>query len=148
MAIHRHAPFFAGFRQIGRHHRRLLEHALDVVPDATQPGSSIGGDLFEDLHVRERRWPGHPIGDEPVLLLIVAGFLTTLYATLLIAIRTSASRAEEQSLSWGERAGRANSRFGRVFVADEFRWLRRLWIGAWLATIGSAGLGLLLHAQL
>jgi penicillin-binding protein 1A len=50
----------------------LLEHALDGVPDATQPGSSIGGDLFEDLHVRERRWPGHPIGDEPVLLLIVA----------------------------------------------------------------------------
>jgi hypothetical protein len=49
----------------------LLKDALDGVPDSTQPGSSIGGDLLEKLHVRERHWTGHPIGDEPVLLLVV-----------------------------------------------------------------------------
>jgi hypothetical protein len=76
----------------------------------------------------------------------VVSFFSTLYATLLVGVRTGAvvDRAEERDLSWGERAGRANSRFGRFFVADEFRSLRRLYFGAWMATIGSAGLGLLL----
>jgi hypothetical protein len=73
-------------------------------------------------------------------------FFTTLYAILLVGVRTGAvaNRAEERELSWGERAGRANSRFGRFFVADEFKSLRRLYFGAWMTTIGSAGLGLLL----
>ena len=52
--------------------------------------------------------------------------------------------AEERELSWGERAGRANNRFGQFLVADEFRSLRRFYFGAWVATLGSGGLGLLL----
>jgi hypothetical protein len=56
------------------------------------------------------------------------------------------SSAEEQELSWGERAGRANSRFGRFFVADEFKSLRRLLFGALVGVIGSFGLLLLLIA--
>jgi hypothetical protein len=79
-------------------------------------------------------------------LVFVVSFFTALYATLLVGTRTGASinRAEERELSWGERAGRANSRFGRFFIADEFRSLRKLYFGAWMATIGSLGLGLLL----
>ena len=78
-------------------------------------------------------------------IVFVVSFFATLYATLLVGVRTGAvvDRAEERELSWGERAGRANSRFGRFFVADEFRSLRRLYFGAWMATIGSAALGLL-----
>ena len=54
-------------------------------------------------------------------------FFTMLYATLLVGVRAGAgvNSAEEQALSWGERAGRANSRFGQFLVADEFRSLRR-----------------------
>lgn len=76
----------------------------------------------------------------------VVSFFATFYVTLLVMTRTGAlaNRADERALSWGERAGRANSRFGRFFVADEFRSLRRLYIGAWMAMIGSFGLGLLL----
>lgn len=76
----------------------------------------------------------------------VVSFFATLYATLLVVTRTGAlaNRAEERALSWGERAGLANSRFGRFFFADEFRSLRRLYFGAGMATIGSFGLGLLL----
>ena len=73
-------------------------------------------------------------------------FFATLYVTLLVSVRAGAgvNSAEERELSWGERAGRANSRFGLFLVADEFQWLRRLFLGAWLAMIGSGGLGLLL----
>jgi hypothetical protein len=58
----------------------------------------------------------------------VVSFFTTLYATLLVGVRAGAgvNRAEERELSWGERSGRANSRFGRFLVADEFRSLRRV----------------------
>ena len=73
-------------------------------------------------------------------------FFTMLYATLLVGVRAGAgvNHADERELNWGERAGRANSRFGHFLVADEFRSLRRFYFGAWLATIGSGGLGLLL----
>jgi len=63
--------------------------------------------------------------------LLVSFFATTLYATFLVITRTEAlaNQAEERLLSWGERAGRANSRFGRFLIADEFRSLQRaiLW---------------------
>ena len=72
-------------------------------------------------------------------------FFATLYLTLFVGVKTAAVvNLEERELSWGERAGRANSRFGLFIVADEFRWLRRLFLGACLATIGSGGLGILL----
>jgi hypothetical protein len=79
-------------------------------------------------------------------VVFVVNFFAALYATLLIGLRTGAvvNRADERHLSWGERAGRANSRLGRFFVEDEFRSLRRLYFGAWLTMIASAGLGFLL----
>src|SRR4029078_5046564 len=64
-----------------------LEGTLDRIPDAAHPStcrrSSAGytwhlrclyrlvGDFFEQLHVSERCWPGHPIRNKSVLLLIV-----------------------------------------------------------------------------
>jgi hypothetical protein len=74
-------------------------------------------------------------------------FLTMLYATFLVVVRAGAgvNHTEERDLSWGERAGRANSRLGLFLVAEEFRSLRRFYFGAWLATLGSAGLGFLLQ---
>ena len=79
-------------------------------------------------------------------LAFLVSFFTMLYATLMVIVRTGAgvNLAEERELSWGERAGRANSRFGLFLVADKWRWLRRIYFGAWLATLGSAGLGFLL----
>ena len=79
-------------------------------------------------------------------LAFFVSFFTMLYATLLVIVRAGAgvNRPEEQALSWGERAGRANSRFGQFLVADKFGALRRFYFGAWLATLGSAGLGFLL----
>jgi hypothetical protein len=73
-------------------------------------------------------------------VVFVLSFFTAFYATLLVIARTGPNRAEERELSWGERAGRANSRLGRFFIADEFRSLRRLYFGASMATIGSFGL--------
>jgi hypothetical protein len=75
-------------------------------------------------------------------LVFVVSFFTAAYLTLLISVRTGAlvERPEERGLRWGERAGRKNSRFGRFFVADEFRSLRRLWLGAWMSMIGSFAL--------
>ena len=79
-------------------------------------------------------------------LAFVVSFFTMLYATLLVGVRAGAgvNPADERELSLGERAGRANSRFGQFLVAHEFRSLRRFYFGAWLTMIGSAGLGLLL----
>jgi hypothetical protein len=79
-------------------------------------------------------------------VVLIASAIAYLYAILLLISRTGAVRAEEQELSWGERAGRANSRFGRFFVADEFKSLRRLLFGALVGGIGSFGLLLLLVA--
>jgi hypothetical protein len=78
-------------------------------------------------------------------LVFCVSFFAMLYATLLVVVRAGAgvNLAEERELSWGERAGRANSRFGQFLVADELRPLRRFYFGAWLATIGSGGLGFL-----
>jgi hypothetical protein len=80
------------------------------------------------------------------MCVLFVSFFATLYATFLVITRTEAlaNQAEERLLSWGERAGRANSCFGRFLIADEFRPLRRLYFGAWIATIGSFGLSLLL----
>jgi hypothetical protein len=58
----------------------------DGVPDATQPGSSIGGDLLEKLHVGERHCTSHPVDDEPVLLLIVTHGLLGARAKLAIEL--------------------------------------------------------------
>jgi hypothetical protein len=79
-------------------------------------------------------------------LVFLVSFFAMLYATLLVVVRAGAgvNLPEERELSWGERGGRANSRFGRFFVADEFRWLRRFYFGAWMTIIGSASLGFLL----
>src|SRR5215510_16438874 len=80
------------------------------------------------------------------MCVLFVSFFATLYATFLVITRTEAlaDLAEERLLSWGERAGRANSRFGRFLTANEFRSLRKLYFGAWIATIGSFGFSLLL----
>jgi len=76
---------------------------------------------------------------------LFVSFFATLYATFLVITRTEAlaNQAEERLLSWGERAGRANTRFGRFLIADEFKSLRRLFFGAWIATIASFGFSVL-----
>jgi hypothetical protein len=83
-------------------------------------------------------------------LVFVASFFTALYTILLAGARSGAlvSLPEERDLSWGERAGRRNSRGNRVFVADEFRPLRRLLFGAVMAMIGSFALLWLLLAAI
>ena len=78
-------------------------------------------------------------------VMLIVSVIAYLCAIFLVISRTE-DRAEERELSWGERAGRANSRFGRFFVADEFRSLRRLLFGASVGAIGSFGLLLLLIA--
>jgi hypothetical protein len=79
-------------------------------------------------------------------VMLIVSVIAYLCAIFLVISRTGAvvDRAEERELSWGERAGRANSRFGRFFVANEFRSLRRLLFGASVGAIGSFGLLLLL----
>ena len=87
-----------------------------------------------------------PLAIMACAFVFLMSFFTMLYATLLVGVRAGAgiNSTEERALSWAERAGRANSRFGLFLVADEFRSLRRFYFGAWLSTIGSGGLGLLL----
>jgi hypothetical protein len=82
------------------------------------------------------------------VLVFLASFFATWYLTLLIGVRTGAmiELPEERGLSWGERAGRKNSRGNRFWVADEFRSLRRLYFGAIASLIGSAVLAWLLLA--
>ena len=79
-------------------------------------------------------------------VMMIVSVIAYLCAIFLVISRTGAAVdwAEERELSWGERAGRVNSRFGRFFVADEFRSLRKLLFGAAVGAIGSFGLLLLL----
>ena len=79
-------------------------------------------------------------------VMLIVSAIAYIYAIFLVISRTGAGGdpAEDRGLSWGERAGRANSQFGRFFVADEFRSLRRLLFGALVGVIGSFGLLLLL----
>jgi hypothetical protein len=69
-----------------------------------------------------------------------------LYANVMAISRTGCllNRAEERGLGWGERQGRKSSRFGRFFVAEEFRSLRRLSYSAWTGAALSFGSLLLL----
>ena len=87
-----------------------------------------------------------PLAIMACAFVFLMSFFAMLCATLFVSARAGVgvNPAEERELSWGERAGRANSRFGLFLVADEFRSLRRFYFGAWLSTIGSGGLGLLL----
>jgi hypothetical protein len=82
------------------------------------------------------------------VIVFIVSFFMALYATLMAGGRTGgwADRPEDRGLSWGERAGRKNSRGNRFFVAEEFRFLRRLLLGAWLGAFGSFGLLSLLMA--
>jgi hypothetical protein len=80
-------------------------------------------------------------------LVFVASFFTAFFALCLAGARSGAlaNLPEEQGLSWGERAGRMNSRGNRIFFADEFRSERRVASGAAVVMIASAGsFGLLL----
>src|SRR5262245_11667118 len=79
-------------------------------------------------------------------VMLIVSAIAYLCAIFLLITRTGAYRAEERGLSWSEQAGRANSRFGLFFIADEFRSLRRLLFGALAGVIGSFGLLLLLIA--
>ena len=81
-----------------------------------------------------------PIAIMACAFVFLMSFFAMLCATLFVSARAGAgvNSAEERELSWGERAGRANNRFG------QFRSLRRFYFGAWVATLGSGGLGLLL----
>jgi len=83
-------------------------------------------------------------------LAFVVSFCVFFYANLLVHSRTwkPGDQAKERELSWGERAGRGASRFNDFLVADEFKSLRRLLIGAWAGAAGSFGLLLLLTALL
>ena len=67
------------------------------------------------------------------VFVFLASFVTALYANMLVINRTEVllNRAEDRALSCGERANRKTSRFNRFLVADEFRSLRRLCLGAW-----------------
>ena len=87
-----------------------------------------------------------PIAIMACAFVFLMSFFAMLCATLFVSARAGAgvNSAEERELSWGERAGRANNRFGQFLVADEFRSLRRFYFGAWVVTLGSGGLGLLL----
>lgn len=84
------------------------------------------------------------------VIVFIVSLFTALYdyATLMAGVRTGgwADRPEDRGLSWGERTGRKNSRGNRFFVAEEFRSLRRLLLGAWLGAFGSFGLLSLLMA--
>jgi hypothetical protein len=73
-------------------------------------------------------------------------FAVALYANIMAIRRTGGliNRAEDQDRSWGERQGRKSSRFGRFFVAEEFRSLRRLSYSAWTGAVLSFGSLLLL----
>jgi hypothetical protein len=75
-------------------------------------------------------------------LAFIASAPIALYSTLLVIWRTGArgDPPEERALSWSERQGRKNSRFGRFFVTDEFRSLRRLYFSAWAVAVASFGL--------
>lgn len=81
-------------------------------------------------------------------LVFLVSFFIALYANILVLRKTGAlvDRAEDQALSWGERAGRKTSNLNRFFVASEFRSLRRLCFSAWAGAIGSFGFLLLLLA--
>lgn len=81
-------------------------------------------------------------------LMLIVSVIAYICAIFLVISRTGAGadRADERELSWGERAGRANSRLGLFLVADEFRSLRRLLLGAAVGAIGSFGLLLMLIA--
>ncbi len=72
-------------------------------------------------------------------------FAVALYANIMAIRRTGRliNRAEDRD-RWGERQGRKSSRFGRFFVAEEFRSLRRLSYSAWTGAVLSFGSLLLL----
>jgi hypothetical protein len=70
----------------------------------------------------------------------VVSFCVFFYAGLLVYSRTWKPGDRAKELSWGERAGRAASRFNEFLVADEFRSLRRLYLSEWAGAIGSFGL--------
>ncbi len=75
------------------------------------------------------------------VLAFLVSFAIALYANLMAIRRTGVllNREEDRALSWGERQGRRSSRFGRFFVAEEFRSLRRLAFLAWTGVVLSFG---------
>jgi hypothetical protein len=89
--------------------------------------------------VRMGRSATSPIVVEVGLIVFLVSFCTAFYATFVI-IGALADRVDERELGWGERASRRMSRFGAFFLADEFRWLRKLYFSAWAGALGSMGL--------
>jgi hypothetical protein len=94
----------------------------------------------------------YELADQPPLLNVAVGvclivllvsFCATFYATLAIIGRL-ADRADEREIPWNERAAIRMSRFGRFFLADEHRQLRRLYFTSWSCALSSTGLLVLL----